>query len=233
MERKPRGTKADSRSCPGTLGSDAAGPPWFGSFLGVQLPESLVGDRANAFDRQGQSFGTKITKSSGHGGEGQGNQSRQSELPWDSRFGRGGSERVGSFLGVQLPESLVGDRASAFDRQGQSFGTKITKSSGHGGQGQGNQSRQSEMPWDSRFGRGGSERVGWFLGVQLPESLVGDRANAFDRYGQSFGTKITRSSGHGEKGQGNQSRQSGMSWDSRFGRGGSPLVRVVPRRSTA
>ena len=79
----------------------------------------------------------------------------------------------------------------------------------------------------------GPSGVGWFLGVQLPESLVGDRANAFDRYGQSFGTKISRPSGHGEKGSRNQSRQSGLLWDSRFGRGGSPLVRVVPRRSTA
>ena len=89
------------------------------------------------------------------------------------------------------------------------------------------------MPWDSRFGRGGSELVGWFLGVQLPESQVGDRANAFDRQGQSFGTKITKSTGHGGEGQGNQSRQSELPWDSRFGRGGSPLVRVVSRCSTA
>merc|ERR1711951_222461 len=139
----------------------------------------------------------------------------------------------GGFLGVQLPESQVGDRASAFDRYGQSFGTKITRSSGHGEEGSRDQSPESELPWDSRFGRGGSRRGGWFLGVQLPESLVGDRANAFDRQGQSFGTKITRLSGHGEKGQGNQSRESEMHWDSRFGRGGSPTVRVVPRRSTA
>merc|ERR1711867_154509 len=94
MEKKAAGTKADSRDCPGTLGSVAAGPPWFGWFLGVQLPESLVGDRANAFDRYGQSFGTKITRSSGHGEEGSRNQSRQSEMPWDSRFGRGGSPMV-------------------------------------------------------------------------------------------------------------------------------------------
>ena len=153
MERKARGTKADSRGCPGTLGSVAVGPPWFGWFLGVQLPESLVGDRANAFDRQGQSFGTKITKSSGHGGEGQGNQSRQSELPWDSRFSRGGSERVGWFLGVQLPESLVGDRANSFDCHGQSFGSKITRFSGHGEEGSRDQSLESELPWDLRFGR--------------------------------------------------------------------------------
>ena len=101
MEGKARGTKADSRGCPGTLGSVAAGPPWFGWFLGVQLPESLVGDRANAFDRHGQSFGTKITRSSGHGKEGQGNQSRQSELPWDSWFARHGS------LWVQVVRSLA------------------------------------------------------------------------------------------------------------------------------
>merc|ERR1711951_145757 len=94
MESKARVTKADSRGCPGTLGSVATGPPWFGWFLGVQLPESLVGNRVNAFDRHGQSFGTKITKSSGHGEEGQGNQSRQSGMPWDSRFGRGGSPLV-------------------------------------------------------------------------------------------------------------------------------------------
>merc|ERR1711951_86827 len=43
MESKARGTKADSRGCPGTLGSVATGPPWYGWFLGVQLPESLVG----------------------------------------------------------------------------------------------------------------------------------------------------------------------------------------------
>merc|ERR1711951_88936 len=101
MENKARGTKADSRSCPGTLGSVATGPPWFGWFLGVQLPESQVGDRANAFDRYGQSFGTKITRSSGHGEKGQGTQSRQTELPWDSRFGRHGS------LGVQVVRSLA------------------------------------------------------------------------------------------------------------------------------
>ena len=47
MERKARETKADSQSYPGTLGSAAKGPPWYGWFLGVQLPESLVGDRAN------------------------------------------------------------------------------------------------------------------------------------------------------------------------------------------
>ena len=159
MESKARGTKAESQSCPGTLGSDAAGPSGGGGFLGVQLPESLVGDRANSFDCHGQSFGSKITSFSGHGEEGSRNLSQESGLPWDSRFGRGGSERVGSFLGVQLPESLLGDRANAFDRQGQSFGTKITRSSGHGEKGQGNQSRQSEMPWDSRFGRGGSPTV--------------------------------------------------------------------------
>merc|ERR1712240_302803 len=93
-EKKVRETKAASRSYPGTLGSDAAGPPRFGWFLGLQLPESLVGDRANSFDCPGQSFGSKITRFSGHGEERQGNQSRESELPWDSRFGRGGSPSV-------------------------------------------------------------------------------------------------------------------------------------------
>merc|ERR1712240_852732 len=86
MESKARGTKAESRSCPGTLGSDAAGPSGVGWFLGVQLPESLVGDRANSFDCHDQSFGSKITRFSGHGVQGQGNQSRESELPWDSRL---------------------------------------------------------------------------------------------------------------------------------------------------
>merc|ERR1711873_88189 len=94
MESKARGTKAERLSCPGTLGSDAAGPPRFGWFLGVQLPESLVGDRANSFDCHDQSFRSKITRISGHGEEGQGNQSRKSELPWDSRFGRSGSPTV-------------------------------------------------------------------------------------------------------------------------------------------
>ena len=82
------GTKALSRSCPGTLGSVAVGHGQVGWFLGVQLPESLVGDRANAFDRQGQSFGTKVTRFSGHGEEGSRDQSLESELPWDLRFGR-------------------------------------------------------------------------------------------------------------------------------------------------
>ena len=45
--------------------------------------------------------------------------------------------------------------------------------------------------------------VGWFPGLQLPESPVGDRANSFDCHGQSFGSKITSFSGHGEEGQGN------------------------------
>merc|ERR1711872_48560 len=93
-ERKPRGTKAASRSCPGTLGSVAAGPPRDGWVLGVQLPESQVGDRARSLGCHGQRFRTKITKSSGHGEEAQGNQSRESELPWDTRFGRGGSPTV-------------------------------------------------------------------------------------------------------------------------------------------
>ena len=88
MERKAVGTKADSRSYPGTLGSVAVGPPWFGWFLGVQPPESLVGDRANAFDCHGQSFGSKITRFSGLGEEGSRDQSPESELPWDLRFGR-------------------------------------------------------------------------------------------------------------------------------------------------
>ena len=89
-----RGTKAECRSCPGTLGSPAPGPLWVGWFLGLQLPESLVGDRANSFGCHGQSFGTKITRFSGLGEKGQGNQIRQSELPWDSRFGRHGSPTV-------------------------------------------------------------------------------------------------------------------------------------------
>ena len=50
MERKARGTKAESRSYPGTLGSDATGPLWFGWLPGLQLPGSLVGDRADSFD---------------------------------------------------------------------------------------------------------------------------------------------------------------------------------------
>ena len=91
MERKARGTKTKSRSCPGTLGSAAAGPRGVGWFPGLQLPESLVGDRANSFDRHGQSFGTKITRFSGHGEEGSRDQSPESELPWDSRFSRHGS----------------------------------------------------------------------------------------------------------------------------------------------
>ena len=70
MEKKARETKADSRSYPGTLGSAVAGPSGVGWFLGVQLPESLVGDRANSFDCHGQSFGSKITRFSGHGEEG-------------------------------------------------------------------------------------------------------------------------------------------------------------------
>ena len=73
MERKARGTKAESRIYPGTLGSDAAGPLRFGWLPGLQLPERLVGDRANSFDCHGQSFGSKITSFSGHGEEGQGN----------------------------------------------------------------------------------------------------------------------------------------------------------------
>ena len=91
MERKARRTKAASRGYPGTLGSVAAGPPRYGWFLGVQLPESLVGDRARSFDRHGQSFGSKITRFSGHGEEGSRDQSPESERPWDSRFGRHGS----------------------------------------------------------------------------------------------------------------------------------------------
>ena len=101
LGRKVRGTKADSRSYPRTLGSPAAGPVGVGWFPGFQLPESLVGDRANSFDCHGQSFGTKITKFSGHGEDGQGNQSLKSELPWDSRSGRQGS------LGVQVVRSLA------------------------------------------------------------------------------------------------------------------------------
>ena len=81
MERKARGTKAESRSYPGTLGSDATGPLWFGWFPGLQLPGNLVGTRANTFDCHDQSFRSKITRTSGHGEEGQGNQSRESELP--------------------------------------------------------------------------------------------------------------------------------------------------------
>ena len=49
----------------------------------------------------------------------------------------------------------------------------------------------------------GPRGVGWFPGLQLPESPVGDRANTFDCHGQSFGSKITSFSGHGEGGQGN------------------------------
>ena len=66
------GTKADSQSYPATLGSGLAGPSGDGWFLGLQLPENLVGDRANSFDCQGQSFKGISTRVSGLGEEGQG-----------------------------------------------------------------------------------------------------------------------------------------------------------------
>ena len=101
MERKARGTKAESRGYPGTLGSAVTGPPRFGWFPGLQQPGSLVGTRANTFDCHGQSFGSKITSFSGHGEEGSRDQSPESELPSDSRFGRHGS------LWVQVVRSLA------------------------------------------------------------------------------------------------------------------------------
>ena len=88
MESKARGTKAESRGHPGTLGSAVTGPPRFGWFPGLQPPETPLGDRANTFDCHGQSFGSKITSFLGHGEEGSRDQSPESELPWDLRFGR-------------------------------------------------------------------------------------------------------------------------------------------------